>query len=636
MKYNSIDQIIIQLLESNQEIKFDHLGGLIYLYENIDIISISKFLSEIITSIVSEFEELSLEGKSIAQNILIGVIERCDDEFAIQEILYVILNSNKQIRNSCFKTLLNQSDNIKKNSLVRAWLLEASFRVVLIDKTKRFSLLSNLIDISIDDCPVYLRYSSKILGLAYSNWQEQDIIEKLIEISDANLGEDEVWFELGMSYLLNALNAQEHDMALSSFLLAKDHFEKSIEIGSERPDAEAYYNVLLILTSFSNPNEKIDYKKLIAKMNMSLTIYNAWHVLQENNEWISARNIEITNWYTLISKLEHLLIHLSEPSWFEPKVVIETYLLNIYTSSRAIFKRDKVGGLEKIIQPRIERALINEASKIYLLDKWLETQSDSLIKDIGLELKEELQKIKGNRQFQTVPHFEQLTSKLSVDNKTSLDQFFDDCTSLNSEELNPVIEELLIKLLKDVELNSSYKIEKVKRGFHILLNQSITFLSSRMNLTKMNASRVAYLYQNNPLPKEVALQDDLHDYLIGNINTATTSVEKSDVAGGRIDVNVAFNMFNFSIEIKRDLNDCSFEKIRSKYLGQSAEYLGTDVKLGFLMVLDLTDKSSGMGSIESNVKVEIIKKDNDPIERAIVVIIVPGNRKTPSNVKIKV
>ena len=53
------------------------------------------------------------------------------------------------------------------------------------------------------------------------------------------------------------------------------------------------------------------------------------------------------------------------------------------------------------------------------------------------------------------------------------------------------------------------------------------------------------------------------------------------------------------------------------------------------MVLDLTDKSSGMRSIESNVKVEIVKKDNDPIERAIVVIVVPGNRKTPSKIKIK-
>jgi hypothetical protein len=635
MELNSLDQTIIQLLKSDDEVNLNHLGGVNYLYEHIDVISLSKFVPEIQKSIVCEFEKLNEKEQKLGKNILINIIKECDDEFSIQEILNTILNANKGIRNSCYKVCLNQSANVEKSSIVRAWLLEASFRFVLIDKAKRFSLLSNLIDISIDDCPVYLRHSSKILGLAYSNWQEEDLLEKLVELKDAKLGEDEVWFELGMSYLLDALNSQEHGKALDNFLLAKDHFLKSLEIGIERPDAEAYYNALLILTSLSNPNEKLDYKVLIDKMSMSLTIYSAWHISQENNEWVSARNIEISNWYTLVSKLENLLIHLSEPSWFEPKVVIETYLLKIYTSSRAIFKRDKDGGLEKLIQPRIEGTLINESSKIYLLDEWIETQNDSIIKEVALELKENLQRIKGNHRFQTESYFGQLMSRLSWDNKTSFDQFLVDRVLVDKLDINPIIEELLIKLLKEVESNSSYKIDKVKRGFHILLNQSITFLESRMNLTQMNSPRVSYLYQNNPLPKEVALQGDLHDYLFGNLNAANITVEKNDVAGGRIDVNVGFSNFNFSVEIKRDLKDCSFETIRLKYLGQAAEYLGTDVKLGFLMVLDLTDKSSGMRSIESNVKVEIVKKNNDPIERAIVVMIVPGNRKTPSKIKMK-
>jgi hypothetical protein len=335
--------------------------------------------------------------------------------------------------------------------------------------------------------------------------------------------------------------------------------------------------------------------------------------------------------------LEHLLIHLNEPSWFEPKVVIESYLLNIYTSSRAIFKKRKNGGLEKLIQPKIEGLLINERSKIYVLDKWLETQDISELKDVGLELKSNLEDVKCYHENQSRQHFEkleQLSSELLPDRKTSLDQFFDNCTSVNLGEINPIIEQLLTKILNGVESNSSYNIDKVKRGFHILLNQSITFLESRMNLTQMDSKRVSYLYQNSPLPKEVALQDDFHDYLIGNLYDANISVEKSNVAGGRVDVSVAFSSFNFSVEIKRDSKDCSFEAIRSKYLGQAAEYLVTDVKLGFLMVLDITDKSSGMRSIESNVKVEIIKKENDPIERAIVVIVVPGNRKTPSKIKI--
>lgn len=638
MELNSIDQTIIKLLESDDEINLNHLGGLDYLCENINVISISKFVPEIQKTIVYEFDKLNEKEQKLGENILISIIERCDDEFSIQEILNTILNANKRLRNSCFKVCLNQSVNIEKNSIVRAWLLEASFRFVLIDKTKRFSLLGNLIDISIDDCPVYLRHSSKILGLAYSNWQEEDLLEKLIELKDANLGEDEVWFELGMSYLLVALNSQEHGKALESFLLAKDHFARSIEIGGERPDAEAYYNALLILTSLSDPNHRLDYKKLIDKMSMSLIIYNGWHNSQENNEWVSARNTEITNWYILISKLEHLLIHLNEPSWFEPKVVIETYLLNIYISSRAIFKKKKDGGLEKLIQPKIEGLLINETSKIYVLDKWLETQDISELKDVGIELKTNLGDVKcytENQSLQYIEKLEQLSSELLPEKKTSLDQFFDNCTSVNLGEINPIIEQLLTKILNGVESNSSYNIGKVKRGFHILLYHAITFLNSRMNFTQKDSKRVAYLFQNNPLPKEVALQDDFHEFLIGNLINADVSVEKSNVSGGRVDVNVSFSSFNFSVEIKRDSQDCSPEAIRSKYLGQAAEYLSSDVKLGFLMVLDLTEKPTGMRSIESNVKIEIVKKENDPIERSIVVIVVPGNRKTPSQIKIK-
>lgn len=638
MELNSLDQIIIQLLESDDEVNLNHLGGLNYLYEHIDLISISKFVPEIQKSIICAFEKLNEKEQKLGQNILISIIEQCNDEFSIQEILNTILNASNEIRNFCYKVCLNQSANVEKNSVVRAWLLEASFRFVLIDRTKRFSLLSTLIDISIDDCPMYLRLSSKILGLAYSNWQEQDLIDKLIEIRDTIIGEDEVWFELGMSYLLNALNSQEYEKALESFLLAKNHFAKSIEIGSERPDAEAYYNALLILTSLSDQNNTLDYKKLIKKMSMSLTIYNAWHTSQEENEWVNARNIEITNWYTLVNKLEHLLIHLNEPSWFEPKIVIETYLLNIYTSSRSIFKKKKDGGLEKLIQPKIEGLLINEKSKIYLLYKWIETQDISELKDIGLKLRTNLESVKCYHENQSLHQFEnlkQLSSKLPADKKASLNHFFNNCTSVNLGDINPITEQLLREILKGVESNSSYKIERVQRGFHVLLYQSIIFLESRMNFTQMDSKRVSYLYQNLPLPKEVALQDDFHDFLIGNLYDANISVEKSNVAGGRVDVSVAFSSFNFSVEIKRDSKDCSFEAIRSNYLGQAAEYLGTDVKLGFLMVLDLTDKSSGMRSIESNVKVEIVKKDNDPIERAIVVIVVPGNRKTPSKIKIK-
>lgn len=638
MKLQSIDQKIVKRLKSSNDISIKYLGGIDYLHQNFSEVSSSKFLSEILKAISDEFNNLEEEEQYQGKDVITNALEQCNNEFSIQEVLSIAFNISSEISISCFQICLIQSCNTEKHPLVRAWLLEASFKFALLNRTRRFNLLDNLINTSIDDCPEYLRHFTKILGLAYSNWQETDLIDKLLELRDSNLGEDEVWFELGMSYLLNALNSQEYEKASQNFLLAKDHFEKSIEIGSERPDAEAYFSALLILTSLSDPNNTLDYKKLIEKMSRSLTIYNAWHISQEESEWVSARNIEITNWYTLVNKLEHLLVHLNEPSWFEPRVVIETYLLNIYRSSRTIFKRDKDGGLEKIIQPKIEGKLINQTSKIYLINEWIKSQDDSEIKIIGLELKENLQKINPFQQHYSNEYsgmLKDFRSELPYDSKGVLDQFIEDCTSVSEKEINPILERLLIEIFNKVESNSSYNIERVRKGFHILVNQLISFLESRMNGTLKDNKRLAYLFKNEQLPLEVTLQDDLHEYLYGNLINANVEVEKSNIASGRVDVNVSFGAFNFPIEIKRDSRDCSFEAIRSKYLGQGAEYLNTNVKLGFLMILDLTDKPYGMRSIESNVKVEILNKTNEASERAIVVIVIPGNRITPSLVRIE-
>ena len=58
------------------------------------------------------------------------------------------------------------------------------------------------------------------------------------------------------------------------------------------------------------------------------------------------------------------------------------------------------------------------------------------------------------------------------------------------------------------------------------------------------------------------------------------------------------------------------------------------MRLGLLLVLDLTDKSTGMPHIESNVWNEIYPPINDTdLERYIVVFRVMGNKITPSLTK---
>jgi hypothetical protein len=108
-----------------------------------------------------------------------------------------------------------------------------------------------------------------------------------------------------------------------------------------------------------------------------------------------------------------------------------------------------------------------------------------------------------------------------------------------------------------------------------------------------------------------------------------------EIAGGRIDVRFAFGTDRIVTEVKRD-QDPFAEEALAKYLNQAGAYQASNVRLGLLLVLDLSDKSKGQGrSLEKNVwlttKPSLAPED---LERHIVVIVVPGNRtKTPSQLK---
>jgi len=637
MEMHPIDKLICEAVQKSKSITLFDLGGIDYLHDNIEIVSSSRFLPEILKIIITEIEESKNLERSKCENILLTSLRFCNDEFSIKEVIHLIETGASfvvSLKDSSFIIYLEESNNNKKNSIVRSWFLEAAFRSSLSDRSKRFKLISHLIDISVEDNDMYLKHVSKILGLSYSSWQEKELIDKLEEIKAYKKGSDEVWFELGMSYLLIALNSVTNEEAISNFIFAKEHFKKSIELDSERPDAVAYEASISILLSLSGSQFEIDRKENLYKITQAITIYNAWHVSENQSIWMSARNTEMANWYILINKLNKLLIHLTEPCWFEPKIVIETYLLNVYTASRSILKRNHLGGLEKIIQPRIKSNLKNQANQLFLLDQWVTLQEESELGEIGKKLKQEitLSKSKISEElFNTFPAI----SKLAIDKQSEFEQFVENYKDQSTNNISIHVEQIFNESIPSLLIISDFMNDDVKMGFSELLFLSLQFLTSRMDGTKANYKEFGYLFEQKIKPLESEFQKDYHQYMHSALFHGNTTVEKSDVASGRVDVYFSFGKFNISAEIKRDWDDCSFEALKTKYLGQAAEYSNTDAKLGFLLVLDLTPKPNGVKSIESCVKVEIIEKDNDPIKRAVVVIVVPGMRKTPSNVKIK-
>lgn len=636
MEIHIIEKTIVDKLKKGEIPSISDFGNVDYLFEHIEIISNSKFSPELVALLLKSFLSFDKIDKVKAEKIILKALNNCNDEFVIRNLIDALddnkLESFPELEEICFEYYLKQATNLTKNPITRAWLLEAAFRSSLRKNSRRFKLIALLVDISATDNNLYLTYVSNILGLAYSIWQEKEIKEKLQEIRNAQKGTDEVYFELGMCYLLDALESTTEEIAFSNFVTAKEFFKESILLNEVRPDAEVYENIISILLSLNNSNPTINIQESITKVKKALTIYNAWQNTYKKNDRINARNTEMANWYLLVDKLENLFHHLNEPSWFEPKVVIETYLINIYTASRSILKRDKLGGLEKIIQPKIQASLIQKSNHLYAFEKWLKSQENEELREISKDLKREMETNKDEiieLTLKTTP----LSQILEKQDLSRFKIFINNYKIHQSREIPIKIEQIFDDCANILNSNKDYQKKEINFFFNIILFLSLRFLKSRMDATRSNFPSLKYLFKQESNPKEDLLQDDYHNFMTGSLCDASISLEKSDVASGRVDVYFSKGNLNISAEIKRDWTDCSFEALRKNYLGQASEYSNTDIKLGFLIVLDLTPKPNGIRSIESSVKVEIVIKKEDPIERHIVVIVVPGMKETPSNIK---
>lgn len=174
----------------------------------------------------------------------------------------------------------------------------------------------------------------------------------------------------------------------------------------------------------------------------------------------------------------------------------------------------------------------------------------------------------------------------------------------------------------------------VEAAFKDLVELTVRFVADRQDMTRETAgARGRYLFawaENEQPPHEKALQADYRDFLAGSIFGARLQVEARDIGGGRVDVRVGLDGFQFVAEIKRAFDDTGRDGAR-KYLGQTATYLGTNVRLGLLLVLDLTPKPTGTPALENNIWVEAVSIAQDPSDlRHVVVFRVAGNRVDPS------
>jgi hypothetical protein len=150
-------------------------------------------------------------------------------------------------------------------------------------------------------------------------------------------------------------------------------------------------------------------------------------------------------------------------------------------------------------------------------------------------------------------------------------------------------------------------------------------------MTKKDDPSVTYLFEaaDGSLAPESALQDDYFRWLC--TQSASGEMEPTNLGGGRADVALKNTGERIVIEVKRELQDASFDALAKDYVGQTTDYQNVSIRLGFLLVLDLTgSKTEGTPHIRSLIQCRPAQRIGESEPRHVVIVKVPGRRYLPS------
>jgi hypothetical protein len=193
---------------------------------------------------------------------------------------------------------------------------------------------------------------------------------------------------------------------------------------------------------------------------------------------------------------------------------------------------------------------------------------------------------------------------------------------------HPIIGRLFEKIEEALADSDHYRGD-TKQKFSVLLLQVLNFCRDRLDAgRKQMGQRGKYLFSASAT--EWDLQADLREWLTGNLNAGEVLTEVSGISSGRADVFVTFGGTRVVIELKKEDGRVDRESLRT-YLGQAVAYQVTNIRLGFLGVLDLTQSAAPASHLEENVWVAKVQVPSETVLRHVVVFTVPGNLQIPSS-----
>ncbi len=523
-----------------------------------------------------------------------------------------------------------------QTDLMAAYALEALFRLALADAVNRHRLLALLTDIDGTPSELFAAHAAKLLGAAFTQWGGDDLIAALERLLPA--AEPEAAFELGLITLGDSLEQTSMPDILSRLEAAQLRFRQAALADEDRADAVAYDAIIDLIRGFWNETGAAELQATLSRLERAIVDRHALLQAGSLPPWLAPRADREIAWVRLARGARRAVDDLSRPSWLNAAATLNA-VLAVYDAERTV----KAGpGLSLLVRPRIEAAFVRERGLAEHLDQLLlEPGVFGIDAGLSAQLREGVQRrseeTEASRKAEENASFPLLTSvlhglpeagQLPQTAAAALEAALGQQADQAERFANPVINQLFCDLTAAVASCTDYQGE-TKDGFDALLAQILVFCADRQDAgRKQLGPRTDYLRADDA--KEGDLQSDLRQFVKGNLTTAEVLTEVEGIATGRSDIYVGFGGVRFIAELKRHFGAIDRE-VAKTYFGQAGAYQATNVRLGFLGILELADRPGPPPTIADCLWHTDYIPEGSMLARHIIVFRVPGMLKTPSS-----
>lgn len=632
------DEIMEGLLSREETPTVDRLGGLEHLLSDGARVGASVF-SDLIVDLVLPYREGRPADVDDFLADVLAVIDRGPELSTISDRMLALHFSDPAAETRVFKRLLALATDRAKPTPLRSAALKGALAFARDDAIRLARLVADLSETSPKDEPTYLAHAARIAGVLHGKTRNPALANFLRLLGGVADAADQVQFELGLVSLQQAIEAEDTESVVRNLCDAREAFDSAAGLRESRHDARSYRLAIDLLIEFHERRVPADLNASVREMRASAFAFSEYSLMGRSDPLLGSIASQVAALASLAGKLASLTVRLDEHVWLEAVEIIEKHLLFAYEANQSVFAGRPGRGVDCVIRPVLEPRLFGNRNHLLQLSAWLGRHAAKFDAELTHDLSAAVEATyQGGVDFPTdAEPSGPLDSALEERVRSTSEEAYEDLVATaakvvyahQSQNAGVAIRRMLEIVDRAFASMEDFAKPAVRSHFLALVLGAANFLAQKLDSSVEMDRFSEYLFERGkPLPLEKELQQDF----MRHARSAGLPVtdELRGIGGGRADVAYASDGVVIVVEVKRELSDASFDNLLASYGEQTAIYQATNVKLGMMLVLDLSKKNSRLAHMDTWYDTRIGDLLDDGTERGVLIVKVPGRRETPS------